>query len=96
MPSVGGCGDVAHEPEVVGRVPQDFTAAHGPVAGNDDVWVECVEFLQDVQPAGYRPGYFSTVLRWISADPEPFSLPEHIDNMLDIVLRGILTVQTRA
>lgn len=38
-------------------------------------------------------GYFSTVLRWISADPEPFSLPAHIDNVLDIVLRGILTDQ---
>lgn len=35
-------------------------------------------------------GYFSTVLRWIAAEPPPFSLPGQIDSMLDIVLRGLL------
>jgi AcrR family transcriptional regulator len=35
-------------------------------------------------------GYFSTVLRWISAEPPPFSLPHELDGMLDIVLRGVL------
>lgn len=35
-------------------------------------------------------GYFSTVLRWIAAEPPPFSLPDQIDSMLDIVLRGLL------
>lgn len=35
-------------------------------------------------------GYFTTVLRWIASEPAPFLLPEHIEHMLDIVLRGIL------
>jgi len=35
-------------------------------------------------------GYFSTVLRWIDAEPPPFSLADQIDGMLDIVLRGVL------
>jgi AcrR family transcriptional regulator len=36
-------------------------------------------------------GYFSTVLRWIAAEPPPFHLPDELDAMLDIVLRGVLT-----
>lgn len=35
-------------------------------------------------------GYFSTVLRWIAADPPPFALAEHLEGTLDIVLRGLL------
>jgi hypothetical protein len=35
--------------------------------------------------------YFSTVLRWVSVEPTPFSLPKHIDGVLEIVLGGILT-----
>jgi AcrR family transcriptional regulator len=35
-------------------------------------------------------GYFTSVLRWISAEPPPFSLPDQLSGMLDIVLRGLL------
>ncbi len=35
-------------------------------------------------------GYFATVLRWISADPEPFELAAALEEMLDIVLRGLV------
>jgi patatin-like phospholipase/acyl hydrolase len=38
---------------------------------------------------------FTTVLRWISADPPPFSLPEELSGMLDIVLRGLLAAPPR-
>jgi AcrR family transcriptional regulator len=34
--------------------------------------------------------YFSTVLRWTSVEPTPFSLLEHIEGVLEIVLGGIL------
>jgi hypothetical protein len=34
--------------------------------------------------------YFSTVLRWISAEPPPFSLSDQLSRMLDMVLRGLL------
>jgi AcrR family transcriptional regulator len=34
--------------------------------------------------------YFSTVLRWTAVEPAPFSLVEDIDDVLDVVLRGIL------
>jgi AcrR family transcriptional regulator len=34
--------------------------------------------------------YFSTVLRWTSAEPAPFSLLKHVEDVLDIVLQGIL------
>ena len=34
-------------------------------------------------------GYFTSVLRWISAEP-PFSLPDQLSGMLDIGLRGLL------
>jgi len=34
--------------------------------------------------------YFSTVLRWIDAEPPPFPLIEQLDKMLDIILRGLL------
>jgi len=36
-------------------------------------------------------GYFTSVLRWISTEPPPFSLPDQLSGMLDIVLRGLLT-----
>jgi len=35
-------------------------------------------------------GYFATVLRWISADPAPFELAAALEEMLDIVLRGLV------
>ncbi|MFJ9542768.1 TetR/AcrR family transcriptional regulator [Streptomyces sp. NPDC101225] len=35
-------------------------------------------------------GYFSTVMRWIAFDPEPFDLRERLEEMLGIVLGGIL------
>jgi AcrR family transcriptional regulator len=36
-------------------------------------------------------GYFSAVLRWISTEPEPFDLPRYLDDLLDLVLRGLTT-----
>ncbi|MET8079377.1 TetR/AcrR family transcriptional regulator [Streptomyces sp. NPDC005303] len=38
-------------------------------------------------------GYFSGIIRWIGAEPEPFDLPERLDRTLDIVLSGILKAQ---
>jgi hypothetical protein len=35
-------------------------------------------------------GYFATVLRWISADPAPFELLAALEEMLDIVMRGLM------
>lgn len=35
--------------------------------------------------------YFSSVLRWIDAEPPPFSLTQELDKTLDIVLRGLIT-----
>ncbi|WP_216587593.1 TetR/AcrR family transcriptional regulator [Streptomyces brasiliscabiei] len=34
--------------------------------------------------------YFSSVLRWIREEPEPFDLPRRLDGALDIILLGIL------
>jgi len=35
--------------------------------------------------------YFSAVLRWIRTEPEPFDLPSYLDDLLDLVLRGLVT-----
>ena len=35
--------------------------------------------------------YFSAVLRWIRTEPEPFALPSYLDDLLDLVLRGLVT-----
>jgi AcrR family transcriptional regulator len=40
-------------------------------------------------------GYFSTVLRWIAAEPPPFALSDQFGRMLDIVLRGLLADPAR-
>ena len=34
-------------------------------------------------------GYFTTVLRWASQDPEPFPLSERLLESLDLILRGL-------
>lgn len=34
-------------------------------------------------------GYFTTVLRWASQDPEPFPLKERLLESLDLILRGL-------
>lgn len=51
------------------------------------------EFRSDVDSAQagtlLAAGYFSSVLRWISSEPEPFDLPEYLDQVLTIILRGI-------
>jgi AcrR family transcriptional regulator len=51
--------------------------------------------IRDVDPEQtgvlLSAGYFTTVLQWIACEPAPFSLTEHIEHMLDIVLRGIVT-----
>ena len=52
------------------------------------------EFRSDVDSgqAGtlLSAAYFTTVLRWIDAEPEPFDLPKHLDGMVDMVLRGLV------
>lgn len=35
-------------------------------------------------------GYFASVLRWIAEEPEPFSLREHIDELLTLTAAGLL------
>lgn len=53
------------------------------------------EVRSDVDPALagqiLSTAYFSTVLRWIDAEPPPFSLTAQLGRTLDIVLRGLLT-----
>ncbi len=46
----------------------------------------------DAQQVGavLAAAYFSIVLRWTSVEPAPFSLREHIEGVLDIVLGGVL------
>jgi AcrR family transcriptional regulator len=51
------------------------------------------EFRLDVDPTQtgtlLAAGYFSAVLRWIGTEPEPFDLPRYLDDLLDLVLRGL-------
>ncbi|MFI9383170.1 TetR/AcrR family transcriptional regulator [Kutzneria sp. NPDC052558] len=51
------------------------------------------EFRSDVDSAQagtlLAAAYFTAVLRWISAEPEPFDLPTHLDGMLELALRGL-------
>jgi AcrR family transcriptional regulator len=35
-------------------------------------------------------GYFSSVLRWVATEPEPFDLAGRLDRMLDLLLPGLL------
>jgi len=52
------------------------------------------EFRSDVDAvqAGtlLAAGYFSAVLRWIRTEPEPFDLPTYLDDVLDLVLCGLV------
>ncbi|WP_308311097.1 TetR/AcrR family transcriptional regulator [Streptomyces sp. GbtcB6] len=34
-------------------------------------------------------GYFAGVLRWIGSEPEPFALSTYLDDLLDLILRGL-------
>ena len=51
------------------------------------------EFRSDVDAAQagtlLAAGYFSAVLRWINTEPEPFDLPAYLNDLLDLVLRGL-------
>jgi AcrR family transcriptional regulator len=85
-------------------VLMDAAARHGALFREPMLDVELARLIEQGRQTGeIRPdadaaqagvilaiGYFSTVLRWIVADPPPFSLPDQIDSMLDIVLRGVL------
>jgi AcrR family transcriptional regulator len=85
-------------------VLMDAAARHGALFREPMLDVELARLIEQGRQTGeIRPdadaaqagvilaiGYFSTVLRWIAAEPPPFSLPDQIDGMLDIVLRGLL------
>jgi AcrR family transcriptional regulator len=85
-------------------VLMDAAARHGALFRQPMLDVELARLVERGRETGeIRPdvggaqagvilaiGYFSTVLRWIAAEPPPFSLPEELDSMLDIVLRGLL------
>jgi len=85
-------------------VLMDAAARHGALFREPMLDVELARLIEQGRQTGeIRPdadaaqagvilaiGYFSTVLRWIAAEPPPFSLPDQIDSMLDIVLRGLL------
>jgi len=85
-------------------VLMDAAARHGALFRQPMLDVELARLIERGRQTGeIRPdadaaqagvilaiGYFSTVLRWIAAEPPPFSLPDQIDSMLDIVLRGLL------
>jgi AcrR family transcriptional regulator len=85
-------------------VLMDAAARHGALFRQPMLDVELARLIEQGRQTGeIRPdadaaqaggilaiGYFSTVLRWIAAEPPPFSLPAELDSMLDIVLRGLL------
>ncbi len=85
-------------------VLMDAAARYGGLFRDPSLDVELARLIERGQRTGeIRPGvdaaqvgvilaagYFSTVLRWIAAEPPPFSLADQIDGMLDIVLRGVL------
>jgi AcrR family transcriptional regulator len=85
-------------------VLMDAAARHGALFSQPMLDVELTRLIEQGRQTGeIRPdadaaqagvilaiGYFSTVLRWIAAEPPLFSLPDQLDSMLDIVLRGLL------
>jgi len=76
-------GDALHEPSL------DLKLAELVDAGR-----ESGEFRSDVDSAQagtlLAAAYFTAVLRWIGAEPEPFDLPAYLDGMLDMALRGLV------
>lgn len=76
-------GDAMREPSLDLKLAELVEA--GRLAG---------EFRSDVDSALagtlLSAAYFTTVLRWIDAEPEPFDLPKHLDGMVDMVLRGLV------
>jgi AcrR family transcriptional regulator len=89
-------------------VLMDASARHGGLLREPSLDVELARLIDRGQHCGeIRPdvdaaqagailaaGYFATVLRWIGAEPPPFSLVGQLDAMLDIVLRGLLADPT--
>lgn len=85
-------------------VLMDAAARYGGLFRDPSLDVELARLIERGQETGeIRPdvdaaqagailasGYFTTVLRWIAAEPPPFGLAEQLDRMLDIVLRGVL------
>ncbi len=90
-------------------VLMDAAARYGGVLREPSLDVELAKLIErgkqtgeirpDIDPAQagaiLAAGYFTSVLRWISTDPPPFSLPEELSGMLDIVLRGLLAAPPR-
>lgn len=90
-------------------VLMDAAARYGGVLREPSLDVELARLIEHGKQTGeIRPdidaaqagailaaGYFTTVLRWISIDPPPFSLPEELSGMLGIVLRGLLAAPPR-
>jgi len=35
-------------------------------------------------------GYFAAVVHWIGSEPEPFDLPAYLNDLLDLILRGLV------
>ena len=82
----------------------DAAARHGGLFRQPMLDVELTRLIEQGRQTGeIRPdadaaqagvilaiGHFSTVLRWIAAEPPPFSLSDQLNSMLDIVLRGLL------
>lgn len=85
-------------------VLMDAAARHGGLFRDPSLDVELARLIDRGQRTGeirldvdaaqagiiVASGYFATVLRWIAAEPPPFSLADQLDQMLDIVLRGVL------
>jgi AcrR family transcriptional regulator len=86
-------------------VLMDAAARHGALFREPMLDVELARLIEQGRQTGeIRPdanaaqaggilaiGYFSTVLRWIAAEPPPFPLPDELDSMLDLILRGVLS-----
>lgn len=85
-------------------VLMDAAARYGGLFRDPSLDVELARLIERGQGTGeIRPdvdaaqagailasGYFTTVLRWIAAEPPPFSLADQLEAMLGIVLRGVL------
>jgi AcrR family transcriptional regulator len=85
-------------------VLMDAAARYGGLFSDPSLDVELARLIERGQRTGeiradvdaaqagvvLASGYFTTVLRWIAAEPPPFDLADQIDRLLDIVLRGVL------
>jgi len=66
--------------------------------------VEFAKIIEDGQRAGefraeadgaqagmvLSAGYFAAVVHWIGSEPEPFDLPAYLNDLLDLILRGLV------